>query len=643
MFEFVRKHAKIFMALMFLLIIPSFVLLGVEGYTRNANQSEAVARVDGQDITQAQWDAEHSRVVEQLRAGNPGIDTRQLEQAQARYLSLERLVHGQTLLAAAAKSHLNASDARIARVLNDDPSIAALRQPDGTLDLDGYRQLLRGQGMTPAMFEARVRDDLSSRQVLQSLGASSFVPAAQADVTLKAYSERREIQAALFKSTDFKAQAQASDADIEAYYQKNLAQFHLPEQAKIEFLVLDLDMVTKSIVPLEAMLKDYYQQNLERFTDKEERRVRHILVNAPKGIAQAEHDAARAKAEQLLAQLRQAPTSFAEVARKNSQDTASAPQGGELGFFSRGMSAKMFGVAAPAFENAAFALKKNEISGLVETDFGFHLIELAEIKTHAAPSFESLRVTLEADYRQQQAQRSFAEAAEVFSNMAYEQADSLQPLAERLKLSLQTATVAPEPTPGAQGALASKQFLTALFSADAVEKKRNTETVEFGINQIAVGRVSQHTPAHTQPLADVRSQVQQAVLQQHAATLARQEGQAKLAAWAANPDAARLPAAQVVSRNQPQGQPAAIIDAALLAERSKLPAWVGADLGADGFAVLRVNQVLAPTPAADPQRERDAYAQAWNAAETAAYYALLKERLKVKILAPKPSTAAPTP
>ncbi len=636
MFEFVRKHSKIFMVLMFLLIIPSFVLLGVDGYNRNATQKEAVARVDGHDITRTEWDAAHTKVTEELRAGNPTLDARQLDSPQARFISLDRLVSERVMLAEAAKSRLTTSDARLARALHDDPGITSLRRADGTLDMDRYRALVGRQGMTPEMFENRVRGDLSSRQVLQGIAAGVFVPPAQADVTLNAYFEQREIQTAMFKAADFVSKVSLTDADIEAYYKNNLAQFLVPEQASIEYVMLDLDSVKKSVTVNEAELKDYYQQNLERFAGKEERKARHILINAPKDASEAARKEARAKADQLLVDVRKNPASFGDVAAKNSQDTGSAANGGDLGFFTRGSMVK-------PFEDAAFALKKGEISDVVESDFGFHIIQVTDIKTPPARSFEEMRPTLEADFRQQAAQRKFAESAETFTNGVFEQADSLKPVSQALGLPIQTATVGPVPAPGAQGALANKRFLEALFNADSVEKKRNTEAVEIGPNQLVSGRILQHKPAHTQPLSEVKDQVRQRVVQQKAAELAKKEGLAKLAAWSTNPSTAVVQPPVLISRTQAHGQAPQIVDAALRANTAKLPAFTGADLGSEGYAVVKVNKAVpyAAATAADTARDRGNYAQAWSAAETAAYYEMLKERFKVQILVPKPSVKLP--
>ena len=166
----------------------------------------------------------------------------------------------------------------------------------------------------------------------------------------------------------------------------------------------------------------------------------------PKDAPAAERAKAKAKAEELLAAVKKAPDSFAEVAKKNSQDPGSAAQGGDLDFFARGAMTK-------AFEDAAFALGKGQISGLVETEFGYHIIKVTDIKSPKQRSFEEMKPELEAEVKKQQAQRKFAETADAFTNGVYEQADSLKPVADKLKLEIRTArNVHRQPTPGAPGA-----------------------------------------------------------------------------------------------------------------------------------------------------------------------------------------------
>lgn len=638
MFDFVRKHNRIMQFLLFLLIFPSFVLFGIDGYNRFREKGQVVATVDGHDINQADWDAAHKIEAERLRAGMPNLDARLLDSPEAKYATLERLVRERVLSAAADNARLSVSDARLARELQQSPALAGLRKPDGGLDMERYRQLAASQGMTPEGFENRVRADLTVRQVLAGVSSTAFAPNAAADLALQAFREKREVQVARFAPAEFTAQVNPSDADLQAYYQAHGAAFQAPEQAAVEYVTLDLDSLRKTVTPNEQDIKTYYEQNSARLAGQEERRASHILITVPKSAPAAEREQARQRADALLAQVRKAPDSFAEVARKQSQDPGSAANGGDLDFFARGAMTK-------PFEDAAFALKKGDISDVVASDFGFHIIRLTDIKAPKQRSFEEMRPEIEAELRKQLAQRKFAEAAETFSNLVYEQSDSLKPVAERLKLEVRSATgLTRQPAAGATGVLASPKLLAALFSADAIDKKRNTEAIELGPNQLAAARITQYTPARTLPLAEVRERVRQAVVAARSAELARQAGEGKLAAWKANPSSASLPAAVVVARDQAQNQPVALVEAALRVAPKSLPALVGVDLKEQGFAVVRVNRVLpAETAAEVAQQARAQYTQWWAGAEGQAYYAWLKQQFKAVIKQPPPATATLVP
>jgi peptidyl-prolyl cis-trans isomerase D len=562
----------------------------------------------------------------------PSIDVKLLDSPEARYATLERMVRDRVMSAASAKALLTTSDQRLARELQGNPQIAALRKPDGSLDMERYRQLVGAQGMTPDMFEASVRADLSTRQVMTGVTATGFSSAGVADSALNAYFEKRELQLARFSPSAYAAKLKPTDEDLDNYYQTHQSLFGAPEQAGIEYMVLDADAVSKTITVNAQDLKTYYDQNIERLSGPEERRASHILINAPKTAPAAERAAAKTKATELLALVRKAPETFADTARKNSQDTGSAAKGGDLDFFARGAMVK-------PFEDAAFSLKKGDISDLVESDFGFHIIRLTDIKTAKQRSFEDLRPTLEADLKKQQAQQKFAESAELFTNGVYEQADSLKSVAERLKLEIRSASnVSRNPAPGVTGPLANPKFLAALFSADSIEKKRNTEAIEVGPNQLAAGRVVQYTPVRTRPLAEVKENVRARWLAERSADAARKEGGAKLAEWKANAATAVLPESLVISRTDAKNLPGPLLDAVLRADPAALPVLTGVDLGGQGYAVIKVTKVLPrePRDATATQQERAQYAQWWTAAESLAYYKMIQDRFKVEIMAPRP-------
>ena len=635
MFEAIRKHSKIVMFLLFLLVIPSFVLVGIDS-NYFSEKSPVVARVDGHKITQADWDNAHREETDRIRAQSPNVDPKQLDTPQARYATLERLVRDRVFAAAAQSSHLITSDARLARALQDIPAIAALKRPDGSLDTEAYRSLVGAQGLTPEGFEANVRRELSVSQVMGGVMSTAFATDAAAKLAFDSLYQRREIQVARFNATDYAKQVNPTEADIEAFYKANAQRFQQQEQAAVEYVVLDLDSVRSGIRVNEDDLRTYYKENLTRLAAKEERRASHILINAAKDAPAADREQAKARAQELLAQVRKSPASFAEVAKKSSQDSGSAPAGGDLNFFGRGAMVK-------PFEDAVFAMKKGEISDVVESDFGYHIILLTDIKTPRQPSFEELRPSLEAELKQQQAQRKFAEVAEAFTNSVYEQPDSLKPVADSLKLKIQTAEgVTRVPGPGASGPLANPKFLEALFANDSVEGKRNTSAIEVGPSQLVAGRISTYTPTRTLPLQEVSDRARLLLIAEKSAELARKDAEAKKAAWMGNAaPAAGLAPAVVVSRDQTQNLPRAVVDAALRASPDSLPSWVSADLGSQGTAVVKVLRII-PREGVDAQQaaqQRQQLQQWWTTAEGFAYYEMLKERFKVQIKPNRPQSS----
>ena len=632
MFETIRKYSKVLMYPLFLLIILSFVLVGVnQNYF--SEKSPVVAKVNGKDITQMDWENAHRMETDRMRAQNPNMDAKWMDGAEARYLTLERMVRDRVLDVAVQKMHLTVDNSTLARALQDIPQIAALKKPDGSLDVEAYRALVGAQGMTPEGFEAKMRRDLALRQVLGGVSNTGFVTDAQTKVAVDALYQQREIQIAKFNAKDYASQVKVADSDVEAFYKSNQELFRQQEQSNIEYVVLNADVVKGMIKPSESDLRTYYEQNLARFMDQEQRSASHILINAPQSMSAADKEKAKQRAEQLLAEVKANPEQFAEIAKKNSQDTGSASSGGELGFF------KKDAMVAP-FADAAFAMKTGEISDVVATDYGFHIIKMGEIKTPRTPSFDELRAKLETEVRDQQVQKKYAEMAEVFANMVFEQSDSLKPVAEKLGLKIQTAEhITRVPAAGAAGALANQTFLEALFSNDVLQNQRNTESIEVAPSTLASGRVVSHQDARVLPFDDVKVKAHDLYVAQKSAELARQDGEAKLAAWKTDAAGAKLAAPLVVSRQEVKGQSAALLNAAMHAKVGEAAGWTGVDLPGEGYAVVRVNKIVprAEDSAEMRLRQKQEFERLEGFAETMAYYEILKERYKVQIKVPQPA------
>ncbi|HEX6708053.1 MAG TPA: SurA N-terminal domain-containing protein [Albitalea sp.] len=624
MFDFVRTHTRLFQFILVLLVFPSFVFFGIQGYSRFTEGSRnAVAKVAGHDITQAEWDAAHRDQIERIRRQAPNVDARLFDTPQMRQQTLELLIRDRVMLAAADKLHLTTTDERLTRLFRTDPQFAPLRNPDGTPN----KEFLGAQGMSSEMFAQRLRQDITLRQVMQGVNGTVFAPAAAASSALDALFQQREAQVQRFDAKDYLAKVTPTDADIDKYYKDpaNAAQFQAPEQANIEYVVLDLEALKKTVTVPEDDLKAYYKANEARYATPEERRASHILIKADKEAPAAEKAKAKARAEALLAELKKNPAAFADLAKKNSQDPGSAERGGDLDYFGRGA------MTGP-FDAAVFSMKPGQMSGVIETDFGYHIIQVTGERGGSKKAYEEVRPEIEAEVRKQLAQKKFSEVAVDFGNLVYEQADSLKPAADRFKLEVKTAQgLTRTPAPGT-GPLANAKLLEALFSSDNIRNKRNTDAVETAPNQLVSARVVQYTPARTLPLAEVKDKVRASVAAQQAAALAKKEGEDKLAVLKKEPQTALAGEAQVVSRASTRNLPGPVVDAILRADTGKLPAAAGVDLGSAGFAVVRVVKVLGRDPvAADAVRAQAQYAQAWGDAEAQAYYNALKDRLKVDV------------
>jgi peptidyl-prolyl cis-trans isomerase D len=621
MFEFVRTHTKLLQFMLVLLIFPSFVFFGIQGYSRFMDGGAAtVAKVDGRSITRAEWDQAHQRQVDRLRRQFPNIDVKLFDNAATRRETLDNLINERLLLAAANRERLTVGDERLRRIFLEDPQFAVFRNPDGTVN----QMMLQAQGMTSEMFVEQLRMELAMQQVLRGVSQSGVAPAGVANAALDALFQRRTIAYQRFDAKAYAAKATPSDADIEAYHKAHEAEFTAPEQATVDYVVLDLEALKKGITLSDKDLHDYYDQNKARYTVAEERRARHILIAVDKDAAADVKGKAKARAESLLAEARKSPASFAELAKKNSADTGSAAQGGDLDWSPRG------GMVSKALEDAVFALKPGEVGPLVESEFGYHVVKLEAVRGGETKSFDAVRAAIVDEVSRQQASKKWAEAAEQFTNTVYEQADSLQPVIDKLKLEKRSATVLRQPAPGATGALASPKLLDAVFGNDNVRNKRNnTDAIEVGPNQLAAAHVTGYQPTRTLPLAEVRERVRERVVATRAAELARKDGEAKLAQLKAAPTT-ELPDKTTVSRQQRQDLPTTLVDAVLRADAGKLPASLGVDLGEAGYIVARIDAVL-PRESLDEGPSRAQYGQAWSGAETRAYLEALKQRYKAEV------------
>jgi peptidyl-prolyl cis-trans isomerase D len=394
------------------------------------------------------------------------LDPALLDSPELRFAALEGLVRERLLVSHAVRSGITVTDQQLREFITSQQ----IFQAGGQFSHDLFESYLRSQNLSQVGFEARVRRDLLQQPLMNAFGETGFVPQTLVDRVVRLSEQAREVTLAEVSPSTFLPQVKVDDAAVQSYYEGHKAEFQVPEQVRVEYVVLSLDNLAAQIDVAEQEVRQAYEQNRARYTTSEERRARHILIPVA-ASANAEVKAeAKAKIEELLKQAQAKPEAFAELARTHSQDPGSAPAGGDLGFLERGATKK-------PFDDALFAMKEGAIVGPVETEFGYHLIKLEEVRGGAVKAFEAVRAAIESDLKRVRAQRLYAEAAEKLNNMAYEQSESLKPAAEQLKLPVQQSPwISRQPQPGSP--LGGERFLKAVFSEDVLKNQRNSEVVE---------------------------------------------------------------------------------------------------------------------------------------------------------------------
>ncbi|WP_175664860.1 SurA N-terminal domain-containing protein [Burkholderia ambifaria] len=637
MLDFFRNHQRLMMALLLLIVLPGLGFVGIQGFRGFFDDSANVAAVNGHKITRVEFDGAFRQQIDQARQALGGqFDIKAFDTPEHRKQVLDGLIQQRVLADETQRLHLTASDNAVRDALMSDPMIASLKKPDGSIDVERYAQLLSFQGMTPEQYQERVRYSLALQQIPASIVASAFTPKGPAQRLSELAAQQREVQALVLKTSDYAAKVQPTDAQLTAYYDAHKQSFATPETATIQYLVYSPAAAAASAQPNDADIKKFYDDNPTHFRSEAQVRVSHIFIAAASDASAADKAAAKAKAEQLLADVKAHPDQFAQIAQKNSQDAPSAAKGGDLGFITRGSTA-----GGKAFDDAAFALKQGDVSGVVQSDLGFHILKATEVKPSVVKPFADVKDQIAVQLKQQYAAKAFTDNAEGFTSTVYEKAKTLQPAADKYKLTIQTATVMPTPNPQLPptSPLNNPKFLAAVFASDSVKSRNNTQAIDVGNNTLISARVTDYKPAAVPALDTIKDAVRQKVVAEQATELAKKDGAAKLAELQKSKSTDGFTPVQKVSRMQSQGLTPAALSAVYKLDAKTLPAYVGVDLGADGYAIYRVNAVI-PGTAVDPQQlaaAQQQMAQVEAQSEGEAYLAALRDRSKVKLYGTTPS------
>ena len=578
MFDFVGKHKKLIQIVLAIIFLP-FAFFGMDSYFRGGDRGTDIARVGGQPISEQEFAlALQDRQNSLRRMLGDRVDPALLDSPELRFAALDGIVRQRLLINQAVRNGLLVSDQQLQQLIGEQPPF----QEDGKFSHSRYEELLRRQNMTPLGFENKLRRDLMQERVSDAYRATAIIPRTVAERLVRIYSQKREVSQSVLEPDKFVSQVKLEDGAAKQYYDARPNEFQVPEQARLEYLVLALDSVASHTDVSADEIRQFYERNLKQYGQGEERQASHILVTVDSKAGAEAKQAARTKAEQLLKLARQNPARFAELARKDSQDTGSAANGGDLGFFRRGTMVK-------PFDDAVFEMKVGEIAGPVQSQFGYHIIRLAAIKGRG---LEDVKKQVELDLKRQKAGKRFSELAEQFNNLVFEQGDSLKPAAEALKLAIQNSAWVTRS--GSDNKLLNNQkLLQAVFSEEVVKNKRNSEVIDVGNSTLVAARVIEYKPASLRAFEEVGAEINKRLTQQRAAQIAASQGRDLLAKLKQGEAAALAwSAPKLVSREDAQGYAGAVLAEVFKADVGKLPAYAGAENPQGGFVLLKITRVL---------------------------------------------------
>lgn len=621
MLQAFREHKRWLMFIAMVLIIPSFVVTGIYSYNRMSQSDNAIVQVGEAKITPEQFDMAKREQLERLRQQmGESFRANILDNEQAREDILRMLMDDSAITQTVAKNHVMVSEAEaVALIKNAD----ALKQ-DGKFSPELYEQFLRSLGKSDQQFVAQVQRDLEKEVLIAGVSNAYPVPKALVEQMHEILTNERQVRTLTINAADFLNSVNVSDDEVKAYYSAHLSEFLSPEHIKAEYIVLSPENFKDQKANPDD-IKAYYEQNKNRWSIPEQRRASHILIEFGDDKA-----AALKKAEGILAEVKADPSKFAAVAEKESQDPGSASQGGDLSFFGKGVMTK-------AFEDAVFNAKKGDIVGPVETEFGYHIIYVTDIQAGSVEPFEAVKPEIEREYAEQMAIRTFSERADEFTNMVYEQSDSLEPTAQKFGLKVETADFVTRNgvTDPELGRIINDRVAEALFGSECLKEKRNSNAIEVQSNTLVAARVVEYYPEKERALDDVKSIIGEKLRAQKAAEKAFEAGKAKLAELQKSKSLDGFSDEVWVSRQNQQGQETSLINAELALETSKLPAYTGATLANGSYAIAYV--AAARTHQANEAELRGLARELgsiYGEADRAGYLEALKEAIGTKVLRP---------
>jgi peptidyl-prolyl cis-trans isomerase D len=624
-----RLNGIIAIFILALLIIP-FAFVGVSSYFTSGS-SNAVAVVNDQEITANEYNQAFQNYRRRLQAQmGSAFDPELLDQAIVRRQFLDQMINEELLAQVSVDAGLAVTDERLALEIRNLPVF----EVDGEFNADVYQQRLQAQGMTPQQFEQDLRASLVLDQFPSNIGSSAIATRWEVEEYARLQDQQRAFSAVVVPAVVDEASPVDEEA-ITAWYEENQFDYMSEEQVVIEYLELDASQIGGEVDISEEQLKARFEEQQNRFITPEARLASHILIEVAPEAPQVDIDTARKTAEELSQRARDGED-FAQLATENSQDLGSAEGGGDLGWIEPGYMVQ-------AFEDGLYELTpENPISEPVQSRFGWHVIQLREIRPSEGMTFTEARDILLEEYQVELDERRFIEQADRMIDIIYEDPTTLDAAADELGLEVQQA--GPFGRAGdVVGIAANRSVIDAAFSDLVLGQGSVSDPVDIGTNHMVLVLLKEHFPEAVKPLDEVRDQVIAAVRTHRAMEAAEQNAQAmldRLEAGEVLEDLAAEAGLEVVA-NEAATRTAPDVDARLrrglfLMERPEEGASTRDILELDeGYAVVRLegvsDGVVAESDTARTQAYQRRIASASASAEAIGFIEMLRAQSTIEV------------
>ncbi|MBD3767590.1 MAG: SurA N-terminal domain-containing protein, partial [Gammaproteobacteria bacterium] len=494
MLAFIRERSKgvIAWVIVVIIIIP-FALFGLDQFT-SGDRIEVAAKVNGEPIDANEFARALENVKRQYQESFGDMYTSLVQEDKLRQQVLDDLIQRSAIDQQMQKEGFGMSDQLLAQVIQSQQMF----QDKGVFSVQRYDEVLKNNGFTKERFEQAQRQFMLRNQLESMITGSELIGASELKALAGLESQEREIGYLRIDHRPFLNKVSVTEAQIKAYYEQNMARFKSPEQVSVDYIRLSVEELAKTVKVDDEQLQAYYKDHPEKIQLPEKRNVRHILIMLPQEADATATEAAKKKIEGLLAQIKQG-ADFAELAKTHSEDPGSASRGGELGFFQRGDM-------VPEFEAAAFALKKaGDLSEIVKTSYGYHLLQLVAVEAAKTPSFAEVKELLAQELKIELASKEYNAKLEQLKTLTFEQDDSLKPAADKLGLTIQTSPLMT--ADGGEGVFAAPQVIEAIFSPKVITDKLNSAVVEVQMGDSMVFHVNQYQESRDKSLAEVSDEI----------------------------------------------------------------------------------------------------------------------------------------